>query len=122
MVLVRLDCLPVRTASLQIDLALFFLLRFQVCLVPLHDCLVMVAALLHLVSEVRVLVGDADLLLQALLFVVQLAKTIFEHLRLCITCNGVSIKIDNYFWQRPLTYLDLSLLELQLFVEFARTV
>lgn len=90
MVLMRFDRLPIGTSSFQIGLTLFVLLGFQVRLVPIHHGSVVVATLLHLVSEVRMLIGDADLLLQALFFVVQLAKAIFEHLSLYITCNGVS--------------------------------
>ena len=72
-VLVRLDRRTICTSSFQIDLTLLVLLRLQVGLVPFHDGSVVVATLLHLVSKVRVLVGDSNLLLQTLLFVVQLA-------------------------------------------------
>ena len=81
----RLDRRAISTASLQIDLPLLVLLRLQVCLVPLHHGSVVLATLLYLISEVRVLVSDSYLLLQALLFVVQLAKAVFEHLSLYCT-------------------------------------
>ena len=64
---------------------------------PVHHSLVVVATLVYLIGKVRVLVSDPDLFLEALLFVVELAKAVLEHLSLKIERNGVRTKAGNYF-------------------------
>ena len=75
----------VRASPLEVDLALVLLLLFQVIFVPIHEGLVLIASLLHLVGELRVLLRDSDLLLKSLLLVVQLSQTVLEHLGLAIS-------------------------------------
>ena len=79
-VLMRSNTLNVGISPLIVDLALIVLLLLQVHLVPLHHTIVLIAAMLHLVSELRMLLSDSDLFLQPLLLVVQLPETIFKHL------------------------------------------
>jgi hypothetical protein len=81
-VLVRLDGLAVGASPLLVQLALALFLLLQALLVPVHQGLVLLTATPDLVSEVGVLVGDLDLLLQAHLLVVELAQAVLEHLSL----------------------------------------
>ena len=78
----RSNALNVGISPLIVDLALVVLLLLQVHLVPLHHTIVLIASLLHLVSELRMLLSDSDLFLQPLLLVVQFPETIFKHLSL----------------------------------------
>mgnify|MGYP001314663320 CR=1 FL=1 len=79
-VLMRSNALNVGISSLIVDLALVVLLLLQVHLVPLHHTIVLIASLLHLVSELRMLLSNSDLFLQPLLLVMQFPETILEHL------------------------------------------
>lgn len=69
-VLMRLDSLSVCASALVVELALPIFCLLQVILVPVHDGAVVIASVLDLVSKLRVLVCDADLFLQANLFIV----------------------------------------------------
>ena len=79
-VLMRSDALHIGSSPFIVDLALVVLLLLQVHLVPLHHRFVLIASLLHLVSELRMLLSNSDLFLQPLLLVVQLPETILKHL------------------------------------------
>lgn len=96
-ILIVSDSRAVGFSALTVEHALLFFLLLHVHFVPVHHGVVIVAPLLHLVSELGVLLRNLDLLLQSLFFVVQLAEAIFEHLR-----------------------LDLFLLHVQLLLELAR--
>lgn len=85
---------PVSFSSLLIDHALLFLLLLQVHLVPVHHGLIVVAPLLDLVSEFRMLLGNLDLFLQPLLFVVKLAEPVLEHLRLDLLLLHVQLLLE----------------------------
>ena len=87
-VLMRLDSLSVCASALVVKLALPIFRFLHVVLVPVHDGVVVIASRLHLVRELRMLVCDTDLFLQANLFIVKFAQTILEHLGLQTRRNG----------------------------------
>ena len=82
MIFVCINCFEVLHSALVVDLPLSLLLLLQIHLVPIHHGGILVSSLLNLVSELRMLLGNSDLLLQPLLLVVQLAESIFKHLGL----------------------------------------
>ena len=90
-----------------IQLTLLLLLGMQVLLVPVHQGLIFLATLLHLISEFGVFLSDANLLLQTLLFIVQLAKAILKHHSLQAFGNGNFTKSP--FIERELTSICLCL-------------
>jgi hypothetical protein len=83
-ILVGSYSLKVRISPGVVHLALRILILLRAHLVPVHHRVVLIAALIDLISKLAVLVGDSDLFLQPLFFVVQLAETVFEHLCLFI--------------------------------------
>ena len=105
-------------APLLIELPLPHLGRVQIRLVIVHHRGIILTALLHLVSKLRVLVGDADLLLQSNLLILELAEAIFEQEGLY---NETHINSDqtSITYCVFLTYLDLLLLEHQFLLEFS---
>ena len=66
---------------------------------PVHHSIVLLASIVYLISEFRVLLGNSNLFLQPLFLVVELSETILKHLR-----------------------LDLLLLHVELLTEFARAI
>ena len=49
---------------------------------PVHHSIVLLASIVYLISEFRVLLGNSNLFLQPLFLVVELSETILKHLRL----------------------------------------
>ena len=82
MIFVSIYCFKVLHSALVVDLSLSLLLLLQIHLVPIHHGGILFSPLFDLVGELRMLLGNSDLLLQPLLFVVQLAESIFKHLGL----------------------------------------
>ena len=81
-ILMTPDALDIVVSSLIVELALVVFLILQVHLMPGHHRIVIIASPLYLISELRVLLGNPNLLLQPLLFVMELSETIFQHLSL----------------------------------------
>ena len=79
---VGVDALKPLHSALVVNLTLAFLFLLEFTLMHVEAGGVLLAPLLDLVCELRVLLGDSDLLLQSLLFVVKLTEAIFEHLSL----------------------------------------
>ena len=104
-------------APLLIELPLPHLSRVQILLVKVHHRGIILTALLHLVSKLRVLVGDADLLLQSNLLILELAEAIFEQKGLFNETHKNSDQTSITYCV-VLTYLDLLLLEHQFLLEF----
>lgn len=89
-----LDPLPVRIPALVVQLALALFLVSEVLFVPLHHRIVLGASRIDLVGKLTVLLGDADLLLQPLLLVVQLAESVFHHLGLDLLLLEVELLLE----------------------------
>ena len=106
-VLMSHNTLLVLDSPFIIQLTLLLLLGMQVLLVPVHQGLIFLATLLHLISEFRVFLSDTNLLLQTLLFIVQLAKAILKHHSLQAFRNGNFTKSP--FIERELTSICLCL-------------
>ena len=70
MIFVSIYCFKVLHSALVVDLSLSLLLLLQIHLVPIHHGGILISPLLNLVSELRMLLGNSDLLLQPLLLVV----------------------------------------------------
>jgi len=64
------DSLQVLLFALEVNLPLLFLFFLETLLVPVHHGLVLVAADLHLVCELRVLIRNSYLFLKPLFLVV----------------------------------------------------
>ena len=74
-----LDDRLVPEAPLVVDFTLPFDCLIHALLVQHLVRNILLFSLLHLVSELRVFLGDADLALESLLFVVQLLEPVFKH-------------------------------------------
>ena len=81
-VCVAADAGPVSFTPLLVQHALLLLLVLEIHLVPAHHSVVLFSPRLHLISKLRMLLGNLYLFLQPLLFVVQLSKPVLQHLRL----------------------------------------
>ena len=79
LVLVVDDFIRRLVAPLLVKLPLPHLSRSQVLLVVIHQSVVVFTALLNFVSELGMLVSDADLLLQSYLLVLELTEAVFQH-------------------------------------------
>ena len=64
------NTLSVCTSTLKVQLSLHVFLVLEIVLMPVHKGIVIISPILDLISKLRVLLGNSDLLLQALLFVV----------------------------------------------------
>ena len=84
----------VGSTPLLINHPLLFFLPLEVHLVPIHHCGVLIASLLDLVREVGMLLGNLDLFLQPLFFIVQLSQSVLEHLRLDLLLLHVQLLLE----------------------------
>ena len=82
--------------AIKVHLALTLFLVGEVHLVPIHHGLVLVASVLDLVGELAVLLGDANLFLQPLLLVMQLAQAVLHHQRL----DTITLRVETPVRQR----------------------
>ena len=76
------DSLNIGVSSGVVVLTLHVFVLLHIHLVPVHHGVVLIAALLHLVCKLRVLLRNPDLFLQPLFFIVKFSQAILEHLRL----------------------------------------
>ena len=70
LVLVVINAFSVCSLPFIVQLSLHVFLVLHIILMPVHKSVVLVSSALDLVSEFRVLLGNSNLLLQALFFVV----------------------------------------------------
>ena len=71
------DAGPIGIATLVVHRSLLILLLLQVILVPLHHRVVFSTPLVSVVSEIGMLLGNLDLFLQPLFFIVQFSQSVF---------------------------------------------
>ena len=79
MVLVSIDSATILVSPGIVELALSLFLVLEILLVPSHESLVLITSLFDLIGKLGVFLRDSDLLLQALLLIVQLAQSVLEH-------------------------------------------
>ena len=70
LVLVVINAFSVCSLSLIVQLSLHVFLVLHIIFMPVHKSVVIVSSVFDLVSKLRVLLGNSNLLLQALFFVV----------------------------------------------------
>ena len=79
MVLVSINSVTILVSPGIVELALSLFLVLEIILVPSHESLVLITSLFDLIGKLGVFLRDSDLLLQALLLIVQLAQSVLEH-------------------------------------------
>ena len=79
MILVSINSVTILVSPGIVELALSLFLVLEILLVPCHQSLVLITSLFDLIGKLGVFLRDSDLLLQALLLIVQLAQSVLEH-------------------------------------------